>query len=315
MEKLILPGIGGGYARQLQPSLQEITLNMFWRFKALVFYWDNDYSKLLRNVGGLLLLIPAAWGFLQNNIPSKRLPKPSRPTTASGAATGAKPSFLGLAVLGYLGVLAIWTADDKRYLVPLFPAFVFYVLLAIDSLATHGGKIAQGKGDSPIFVDTKIGTVPKIGPSIARAVFSLFLLFVVVSYAGFYFVTPYGPMKDGVESPAAVELFSFLREKTSPHETCIFSKPRALALYAERRASAYPLGEDEKQFWQYADSIDATLIIVGVGQKPREPGTIERVFVDAPPSRAAQGVARKSALPEIYRNSAFRVYRLAKAKN
>ena len=110
----------------------------------------------------------------------------------------------------------------------------------------------------------------------------------------------FGPFPTGVQTRPATELFEFVRTHTRPDEVCLFFKPRALALYTGRRASAYPLGTDEREFWQYAESIGAKVMIV------RE-GAADRIGEDQTSEMRAPFAARD--VEEVFHNSMFCVYR------
>ncbi len=181
-----------------------------------------------------------------------------------------KPTFLGIATALYLVMITLWpSATGLRLTLPLLPAILFYVLLA-----TAG---------------------PKWNPGTRRRVLAAFCVFMAVSYVAWYSAADYGPI-EGVEDPAAAELFAFVRSHTAEADVCLFFKPRALAFYTHRRASAYPLAPETADLFAYADSIRATLLIA-------------RKDADGPPETL---VAQRAdpRLVEVWQNGLFRVFRL-----
>ncbi len=147
------------------------------------------------------------------------------------------PTSLGTAMLVYLIAIVIWpSASDPRMIFPLIPGYVYYVI--------------RGMKSPPV-----ASVLAKRGP-VALLIVSL------GSYATWYSSADFGPFDTGVETSGSRELFTFIREHTMAEDVCIFFKPRALALYTKRKASAYSLGTDQEQFRRYAESIGATIMII-----------------------------------------------------
>lgn len=256
-ERFILPVSGSGYLEQLNGlSLKKLLSNAYQDTTAFSLIWQNLYWEAPRKLAGIVFALLAIVGFLRANLP--------------------KPTPLGIAIVGYFLLIVAWpSADGLRMVLPLLPAYVFYLLAGLNALRSI--------------------------PSVSKAGTFALLLFSVVSYSAAYSATDFGPYADGVESSQAKELFEFVRSSTQPDETCLFFKPRALAMYTGRRASAYPLGNDEQEFWKYATDVDARLLIV------RE-GPIELDAEDETCELRARFDLHGAK--EVFHNSKFRAYRL-----
>lgn len=254
LEKLLLPSAGQGYLEQLRfLSWQSVRENLSDNGWAFVAMWRNGYSENVSDDVGRLLSLVAVVGW--------------------GREFLRKPPFLAIAVLGYLGLAVVWpSASGVRMIAPLLPAYLYFLLSGIKTLAPR--------------------------PWIERTGVALLLAFTVASYAGWYRQADYGPL-EGVESPTTVELFQFVREHTTDEDVCLFFKPRVLALYTGRRATAYPREGEEDSLWPYLKSVGVTVVIVNTHPRDRDAEFLL--------SRDPRG------LVEVWRNDAFRVYRLANA--
>jgi hypothetical protein len=90
---------------------------------------------------------------------------------------------------------------------------------------------------------------------------------VFASYAAKYTKQDFGPIRDNVTEPEAVQLFAYIREKTNPDDVFMFSRPLSLSLYGERASSSYYVPEHAEDLWTYAREIHATHLIVGTGRR------------------------------------------------
>ena len=111
-------------------------------------------------------------------------------------------------------LLVLWPAAeaDPRFLMPILPLFFLYV----------GEGLCRLRATSMRRVEAPVAA----GLTLA----------VLVSYAGWYTRLEVGPVRDGVSTPEAAALFHWIRERTEPEDVFLFQKPRALALYTQRRA-------------------------------------------------------------------------------
>ncbi len=257
VEKAILPSSGAGYLEQLSSIDRDSILENLWTdVVAFSTIWENGYSEQIRKVAGVLLTLVGIVGFCRENLP--------------------RPSFLGIAMGLYFALVVVWpSASWIRMVLPLFPAFLFYVLLGMD-----------------------LPSLPKL---VRQSALACFCLFSIVSYAAWYSRANFG-LIDGVATPSAVELFQFVRDNTQEDDVCLFFKPRVLCLYTGRQATAYPSDDHERETWDYAKSTGVELVIVRYNPDNREKWSSI--------SRAEEEMMRHcDELVEVWRNDSFRAYR------
>jgi len=114
---------------------------------------------------------------------------------------------------GYISVLLLFGAPATiRYLVPLFPFFIYYIFIAYKKF------IFKRRGLSKILA-------------------AIFLSCVSIIYIIFYLSQDYSQLNNGVEHPKAKEVFNYIRENTDPDDMIMFEKPRVLALYTNRKTT------------------------------------------------------------------------------
>lgn len=131
----------------------------------------------------------------------------------------------------------------------------------------------------------------------STALYALVLL-IAIPFIHAYRHTDFGPIRQSDGSPEFNQLCQAVRERTTPHDVLIYFRARALALYTGRRASAYnPLGTNE-EFWQYAQSIQATYLVTSTAVDE------ERGFL----ARFAQ--QHPSVLELTFQNNSFCLYRI-----
>ena len=305
VERLILPASGAGYLEQLKGiSVSQLLANAYSDTTSFSLIWQNGHWTGVRKIAGAGFALLAAIGFLRANV--------------------WRPTPLGTAMAAYFAVIVVWpSADGLRMILPLLPAYVFYLLVGANSLsltATRRAFLKVGasqhcqewpEGSACPATDTRSSVkIAEKFPYDFKA-FGLhasiqligslaLLLFSLLSFGAAYSAADFGPLKGGIETPAARELFEFVRTHTEPADVCVFFKPRALALYTGRRSSAFPLGRDEEELWQYADSIGAKFIIVRLD-------SADRTDDDQTSEMTARFAARD--VEEMFDNSTFRVYR------
>ncbi|HEY3219262.1 MAG TPA: glycosyltransferase family 39 protein [Gemmatimonadales bacterium] len=184
------------------------------------------------------------------------------------------PTVVELFPLWYAIPVILWPANQgTRFLIPLIPFYLYYCLLGVRGL--------------------EIALAPR------RYVALAFLAIVALVYSARYSTMRYGPLADGVAAPESMELFRFVEQNTAPQDIFVFNKPRALALFTGRRASAPFTPDDPCRLWRYFTEIGATYVITGpVGVDP-EAAYLER-FV----SRYSRALVR------VMGNRTLAVYRV-----
>jgi hypothetical protein len=149
-----------------------------------------------------------------------------------------RPSMLEVFTALYVGLILLWPASGgTRYLLPVFPAWILYA--AVGALRLRERR-----------------------PMVARVVAAALAVAIGSTYLVKYGRTDFGPLRAGVETPGAADLFRFLRDQTAPDSVLIVRRPRALALYTGRRASVYHKADDESLL-AYFRQVGATHVVLG----------------------------------------------------
>lgn len=179
----------------------------------------------------------------------------------------------GLAGLGYLSrlwreityteifvtlyvlvVLIVPMDGGLRYLIPAIPFYIFYA--------------QQGLYALPINPASRNAAAAVLGAAI------------LISYFAKYSQQDLKQLQNGISKVESVEFFDYIKQRTPASDVFIFTKPRALALFTERKSSFYPMDLDDKGLWDYFLKIHATHIVVGPkGISPEEQAFLRR-FVD-----------------------------------
>jgi hypothetical protein len=214
---------------------------------------DSYVDQLVLNPGGLLAVIVlnvknyaltliSLWGTDSRNPIATVLTAASLALAAVGfwhQARRAGGVLITFPVL-YVAVLLVWpNFQGVRFLLPVVPFYVYFAIRGFRALLAARSGTLQLAG--------ALATVAAIA----------------VAYTSFYANAYYGPIGDGVFSPTSTDLFQFVRGRTSPSDVLIFFKPRALALFTDRSASAYYWPDTEAELLGYFRDIDATLVVVG----------------------------------------------------
>jgi hypothetical protein len=193
-----------------------------------------------------------------------------------------KPTVYEIFAPLYLGTILLWPGyAGERYLYPILPLWLFYGLVGL----RHPLLLAR--------------------PRLRGLLIGGLLAAVSVSYVARYTKADGFSAADAVGRPRAAAMFRFVAEHTQTSDVIVFIKPRAMALLAQRRASAYHEATEDRQLWDYFRSINARYVVA-----------VERdsAMVPAAPAKLLHFlrdfVARnRSRFEEVYRNEDFAVYR------
>lgn len=226
-------------------------------------FLENGYNNTARLVL-FACLLAAACGAWLSRLREKR------------GVTACECFFVFNAVL-----LMFWPAAEyeRRFLLPVLPLFFLWVAEGLHRLAT-----------------TSFGRLEK---PIAAALASAVLL----SYAGWYSRLEAGPIHDGVSTPEAIALFDWVRQQTDPRDVFVFPKPRAFALYTNRRSLAHHHADDSPRLARTLRKHGATHVVVYhsslLPNFQKSGRLVERLVAENP-----------SCFDKIYENQGFRIYRL-----
>ncbi len=192
-----------------------------------------------------------------------------------------KPTLTDYFFVAYFLALVIWPFfQGIRFLLPLLFLSVFYIFRGIE-------KVSQR-------LNHPIGTkFMLIFPSIL----------LLAGYASNFRMVSYAPQDIGVESTDAKALFLEIRQKTSDNDVLIFFKPRALALFTDRKASGFAVYTEDSRFLWWIDQIEAKYLIAELFES-------EYNFRDGQLEFYADQFARRH--PErfqlVYTNPSFNIY-------
>ena len=181
---------------------------------------------------------------------------------------------------GYMVTLLLYAGViGDRYLVPIFPLFIYYMMIGyrqLNLLLTQRWKLIS-------------------------AVSALTLTSVSYAYGNLNY-----PEHDrilGISHPAATEMFDFIRNHTEKQDTIVFEKPRVMALLTQRKSVAYPHPRFQapERMNAYLNAAEADYY-VDVSMEPN------RLIYPIP----ADSTPPSPGLHEVFRNDYFVVYHYLK---
>ena len=138
---------------------------------------------------------------------------------------------------GMLAVLSFYWMPNARYLLPILPIFLIYVLEGFQALLAH--------------------VTPRLAPALSYAAAVLLLLPSAASAVTLRSADP----ATLITAPLYEQLCRALREQTSPAGMVVFWNPRVLVLSTGRRASDYP-PESPDRLIVYLERVHPDYIVV-----------------------------------------------------
>lgn len=174
----------------------------------------------------------------------------------------------------YAFVLPLWPESywSHRFLIPILPHYFFYALVGADWLARQWPRL--------------------------RTLTGLVVALMGLVYFARFTRADFGPLRQGMADPETVALFEHIQQHTPTDTIFIFQKPRALALYTQRSASAYDEDADDAALWRYFQEVNATYVVVA--REFKDDVAVLAPFV----ARQTQGLTLE------YSNADFRVYQI-----
>lgn len=143
-----------------------------------------------------------------------------------------------LFALFYLLPVIPYTVAIGRYLIPVCPVVMFYLLMGLYDLKQ------------------------RLPAGMRRAVLACCIGAVLASYGTVYLKADLSPIREGLFDPDFVELCQFIRSNTPADSRFIFRKPRVFTLGTDRAAATYHQPADRGDLWKFIRSIGASYIIV-----------------------------------------------------
>jgi hypothetical protein len=179
----------------------------------------------------------------------------------------------------YVGMVLVWPAFQDRFLIPLVPLFVWYAFIGVNFIGVNA-KYFQ----------------PVQGIILATLVLGIF-----GSYVGKYMTEDYGPIAIGINKRESIELFAYIRANTEKDAIIIFRRPRALALFTDRRALVFQPLESEDSTISYFREVGADYLING----PMDPSYLY-AFIKGHEDCDKHA----DCFQQVYYNSDFQVYKI-----
>jgi hypothetical protein len=177
-----------------------------------------------------------------------------------------------LEVVIYLAILVTWGAQvGVRGLLPVFPIYLTYVVLGMAE-AMKGWRRRN-----------------------ASVLVTAVAVCIGVTYVGGLRARPWQAALANVNDTSAQELFTFLRSQTERSDVLLFSKPRSLALFSERRTASLGPDEPARDSARFLEQANVGFVIQ-TSWNPRSYGALLS-------ENAAEFV-------EVFRNRNFRVLRV-----
>ena len=127
-------------------------------------------------------------------------------------------------------VLLLWPYHDPRYLMPVFPLFLFYALRGMARM----GKVAA----------------------------VLVCALVLVGYASYYRSANFSTIPEATGRETFVAMCSYIKSNTLPGDRIVFNRARSLSLFTERPASLYHQPDHPEDLWRYFHEKNFQYVVV-----------------------------------------------------
>jgi hypothetical protein len=179
-----------------------------------------------------------------------------------------------IAVAGMVAILLLWPAPQGlRFLLPLIPLLLLYTFIGVQLVESAvTGRANRGWG--------------------------VLCVLILATYGARYSHTNFGPLVEGIAKPQSVEFFRYISTRTPPDEMIVFSKPRALALFAGRRATANHQPATDAELWDFLQKTGARYFAVGPLAAEEERRDYQLRFVER----------NRARLTPAFSNSDFQVF-------
>ena len=171
--------------------------------------------------------------------------------------------------------------ETFRYLLPIWPLLLFYVVYGTYAVGSRVGRIW-----------------PSVLPAmLCSAFFSL--------YVAQYAKTDFGSIPYSVTDPTSRELFNNIKTKLPADAVLLFWKPTIMALFTDRRAAIWPDHFKDDALWRYMNDIEARYIVNMKGDLSTAKSSNEDRELQAFIER------NQSALRLLFSNKWFNLYQIS----
>lgn len=244
-------------------------------------FWRNGFSRILQGLMGVTALFFVIFGF--TTLLRKKF------------KSGDIYIIELFAIVYMLVLLFVPQYQGKRYILPIIPLYLLYFIYGLEGF----------------LINKSI--------SIKKYATALIVILVSISYLGYLSIYNFTKFENGIDKKESEELFGYIRDQTPCDSVLIFKKPRILALYTDRKSSAYHnFRGNNDDFWRYIKKINATYIVASTSVKNEQPDNKLRE-VSAPvvynklkdtKSLLYFIEENKNNLDIVFENKDFRVYKI-----
>ena len=196
------------------------------------------------------------------------------------------PSMGDYFALTYILILLVVPFAQQRYLLPLVPLYLLYIIRATEQLK----QLAKNRRTG-------------LCSGFMNAIPAIVCVIITASYASSYAMSNSEAIARGVESSESRELFDFIQENTPLDSLLVFHKPRPLALFTGRNVFKYNWEPDIDKLWRELSEMGATHIVL---PKYIDPAMHEEYYFPAIVERYRQN------LELLFENSSYAVYRIVR---
>lgn len=261
-----LLGVDADYVHEVLPGFTwKVPLISAWGYaKEFSGFFANGYSPFFGKSLYVLTAVLAALGFFRQ--------------VRRGIG------IIEVFTVAYFGLISVFPGNQgTRYLIPLFPIFLYYALTWLEPLASGVNRSVRGVR------------------LLAFAVVGL----MAFSYATWHMWRAETKLEPEVTESYFVDVCSYLRSHTRPDDVLIFRKPRVLALLTGRKAAVYNNAQQFGRMEEFLDRVGAAYIVVADLSHPDFASDGKRMlpFIESHPS----------SFRMVYRNGKFSVYRVGAA--
>jgi hypothetical protein len=221
-------------------------------------FWSNAWAPAMGKVVFLAALALMAWGLWRALSMGTRL--------YDWAAL-----FYSLLILAYPFI-------SIRYLLPVFPVLVAYMVLGFEGV-----------------FQWPRGARRTMAAAAALAI-------VLACYCSEYATAASGPIREGVSDPEFVAMCAYARGNTPPDSRFVVRKPRVFTLLADRAAAVYSVNDSPEALMAFLRSIHAQYLVQG-----------DPPAADFDPDSIVLGPfleTYRDRMTLIYQNAHYRLYRV-----
>ena len=143
--------------------------------------------------------------------------------------------------LGYGLFLVCWPHQQARYILPLMPVYLYYLVRGLNAASEFAAQRSQTAGTLTVALLTGV---------------------MLVAYAGKYTASAFTTGLYAWDSASQRQLYALVRTSTPVDAVIIASAPRALALYTERQTAQFPEQLDRENFLKFITKVGATYVLL-----------------------------------------------------